>query len=189
MTSNWIARTRVAVGMALLVLGLGACAEPANHAAMTIEQPPAGAPPTGYRGAIVTGAIDGGRETSPVWKSNIGNDQFREALARSLLIAGLGNSTSGRYRFDADLLRLDQPFLGFDLTVTASVRYRLVESTTGTVVYDSTITTPFTAPFSASFIAVARLKIANEGAARANIARLIEELYALPGAPVARLRS
>ena len=59
----------------------------------------------------------------------------------------------------------------------------------GTVVYENTITTPFTAPFSASLIAVARLKIANEGAARVNIERLIQELYALPGAPVARAGS
>jgi hypothetical protein len=46
-------------------------------------------------------------------------------------------------------------------------------------VFARTIATPYTAKANDAFLAVERLKLANEGAIRTNIARLIEELMAL----------
>ena len=45
--------------------------------------------------------------------------------------------------------------------------------------FNETLSTPYTAKFGDSIIAVERLKLATEGAARANITKLIEKLYEL----------
>ena len=46
-------------------------------------------------------------------------------------------------------------------------------------VWAKTITTPYTANFSDSFLAVERLKMANEGAIRANLTQMVNDLVAL----------
>jgi len=77
------------------------------------------------------------------------------------------------------LISLDQPFIGLDLKVTATVEYSLEERSTGKKVFTKTISTPFTATFSDAALAFERLKIANEGAVRENIEKIIDELLSL----------
>lgn len=79
----------------------------------------------------------------------------------------------------ADLMKLEQPFVGLDMTVTSSVRYVVIERSSGRTVFDSTVTTPYTARFSDALIALERLKLANEGAIRTNIGELLSQLMQL----------
>jgi len=79
---------------------------------------------------------------------------------------------------------LDQPFFGASLTVTATVKYTLIDRASGKAVYERVLATPYTAAFSDAFMAMERLKLANEGAMRANISRLIEDLIALKVPPL-----
>ena len=65
------------------------------------------------------------------------------------------------------------------MTVTMSVRYTLIESTTNKMIFSKLITSPYTATFSDAAMGVERLKIANEGSARENITTLVGELYQL----------
>jgi hypothetical protein len=85
-----------------------------------------------------------------------------------------------RYTLVASLVSLQQPALGFDMTVTATVQYALTDNTTGTVVWHEAVATPHTATVSDAFVGGTRLRLANEGAVRKNIARLIERLGAAP---------
>ena len=86
------------------------------------------------------------------------------------------NQRSGRFMLTAQLLSLDRPFIGIDMTVTASVLYTLTEAVAGKELRVKTITLPYTAKFRDSLIGVERLRLANEGAARTNIQRLVEWL-------------
>jgi hypothetical protein len=79
----------------------------------------------------------------------------------------------------AHLVKLEQPLIGLDMTVTATVTYTLIERSSGKTTWEKTLVTPYTAKFTDAFFAVERLKFANEGAARANIAQLISELSQL----------
>jgi len=173
---------RLLVAM-LLLAGLGACATPAGYTSMvpelaTAELGPGPAP--SYRGAITVGSVGIGTDTSEPWTSQIGGAEFQDALVRTLTFANLASPQGGRFRLDATLLRLERPFAGFAMTVTASVAYRLTDTATGAVVYQETRTSLGTASLNDAIMNANRLRIADERALRANIRKLIEDLYALP---------
>jgi hypothetical protein len=86
------------------------------------------------------------------------------------------SSGDARLKLNAELLELDQPLFGASFTVTASVHYTLTNMSTGEVVFDRKVTTPYTASFSDAFYGAKRLRLANEGAIRENIQRLMENL-------------
>jgi hypothetical protein len=177
------ATARLSIVSAALAL-LGACAKPVSPSAMVPDVTGISAgPASAYRGAITAGEVSGGRKTSPLWTSQVDNPEFREALVRTLMESGLGRADNGRFRLDAVLQKLEQPFAGFAMTVNATIAYKLTEVATGVVVYDKAITTPATATLDDAIDGQARLKIANERAIRANLRQLIEELYVLPDRP------
>ena len=124
-------------------------------------------------------SVYGGEETNPLWMSKIGNDEFRGALENSLLAARLLERIKGKgqYSLEAKLMSVDQPYLGASLTVTTNVRYILKDVKADKIIFEENILAPYTATTSDAFIAVVRLRLANEGSARENIKRLIERLY------------
>jgi hypothetical protein len=173
---------RLLVAM-LLLAGLGACATPAGYTSMvpelaTAELGPGPAP--SYRGAITVASVSIGTDTSAPWTSQIGSTEFQDALVRTLTLANLASPQGGRFRLDATLLGLSRPFAGFAMTVTASVAYRLTDMATGAVVYQETRTSLGTASLNDAIMNANRLRIADERALRANIRKLIEDLYVLP---------
>lgn len=132
---------------------------------------------------ITVNQVTGGHETNPLWTSQISHEDFKSALEQSLQSAGLYNQfANGNYILNADLVKLHQPFAGFNLTVTCEAHYVLQNAKTNKEIYNKDIVTSYTAKVSSSFLAVKRLELANEGAARANIQQLIEDLYNLPKA-------
>lgn len=159
------------------------CASPAMTENMVPPAPPSARAPAdpSLAHAVNIHAVAGGSETNPMWVSKVSDKDFKAALVRTLQSAGLlsGDGSSPRYQLDATLLSLEQPMFGLDLKVTCSVRYDLSDAATGKRVFGKTITTPFTATFSDSALAVARLRIANEGAVRENLRELLDELFAL----------
>lgn len=174
---------RVLTGLGLAIAAataVSACAKPATVPAMVpdVAALPSAASP--YRNAIGVGVVSGGRGSARLWTARVGNAEFQEALARALADSGLAAAQGGRYRLDADLQKLEEPFAGFAMTVEATIAYRLTDTTSGAIVYQNTITTPATATMDDALDGLARLRIANERAIRANLRRLIEELSALP---------
>lgn len=159
------------------------CATPAITENMVPPAPVAAGRPAdpSLSDGVAVHAIAGGSETNPMWVSKVSDKDFKAALVRALRSAGLlsAEGASPRYQLDATLLSLEQPMFGLDLKVTCSVRYDLTDAATGKRVFGKTITTPFTATFSDSALAVARLRIANEGSVRKNLAELLDELLKL----------
>ena len=168
-------------GISLSAMQLTGCASNASSELMTYS----------YKGSqkpanvelvknINVSQVVGGHETNPLWASKINNENFKVALEQSLKNANLYNEVNkGNFQLNANLVKLEQPLLGFNLTVTCQVHYKLQNVKSNSIIYDKDITTSYTAKLSDSFVAIERLKMANEGAARANIQKLIDDLYRL----------
>lgn len=166
-----------------LMLALSGCATPARIDQMTAKRidTSKAAMKTPLNNNLSVKSVSGGESTNPLWVSKVGDEDFRQALEQSLKAAMLLSSdqSNSSYLLSAKLISLDQPLMGFDLRVTATVEYSLQERATGATVFSKSISTPFTATFSDAALAFERLKIANEGAARENIEKVIDELLSL----------
>ena len=132
----------------------------------------------GLKKQISAQQVTGGSETSPLWTSEISCQSFKAAIESSLKSEGLF-SDKGRYTLKANIIDVGQPFMGFNMTVTTHVRYILTDVRTNKIVLDEIIVTPFTATVSDAFVAVTRLRLANEGAGKANIKGLLKKLASL----------
>ncbi|MBV9992805.1 MAG: hypothetical protein JOZ72_16115 [Alphaproteobacteria bacterium] len=160
---------------------LAACASSADPHAMAVAPPPAAvnadkAFPQALMHAMCVRAVTGGEKTNPLWVSKVDNDGFKSALGASLDTAGLTAPASGcSYPIDVNLLGLSQPSMGFDMTVTSHVNYKVYNSG-GEPYLLATIDAPFTATVGDAFLGVERLKKANEGSIRASIQMFFDKL-------------
>jgi hypothetical protein len=169
--------------VALVIAGVvtQGCAQPAQVSGMIAPPPTTDAwVNSPYAGAMSVGDVAGGEETNPMWKSMVGNGQFKEALQHSLAVNKLLAPTAdaAKYVVKAELKDLDQPFMGFDLTVSAKVDYQVSAKDASELAFRDTIDSEYTASFSDSAYAVDRLRLANEGAVRTNIKAFIDRLLA-----------
>ena len=166
---------------ASLIVCAGACAPPATYTTMVPDPAMmAGrAPAPAYRNAISVGSVSVGQDTGTLWKSAVGPDQVREALAMTLMSAQLGQPANGRYRLDATLLTLSRPYAGFAMTVTATIAYRLTDTANGAVAYNRTLTGLGTATLDDAITNDNRLRIADQGR-WAPACNSSQDLYALP---------
>ena len=168
--------------LSLFSLVLTGCASSAKIDGMTVDE--AQARGNTYSSALQDNLqvkeVQGGEETNPLWTSEIGGVEFQGALEQSLGNAGLlSNDENAPYTLRAKLLRVDQPLFGLDFEVTSEVEYSLIDNASGQELFRETLRTPFTAGVGDAFIAVKRLRLANEGSARENIAALLKRLSAL----------
>ena len=179
---NTFAHRRVALLAIAATLSAG-CATAARPGNMVVNADSLPVPPASFSLAqtLRVASVSGGKATNPMWKSKIGNAEFRAALEQSLRAAQLlaVSSDGVQYLLDAELVRVDQPSFGFNLTVTMTVNYKLSEAATGRLVWRDSVAASHTAQFSEALAGVKRLRLANEGAARANIAELIDSLFLL----------
>jgi len=182
MTTGFLARLEAEIKRSLAaaaLLLLGGCASGATVQGMTVT--PADVPNRAvaaeFRGAIGIGVVTGGEDTNPLWTPEVGNEEFKQALRNSLEIQDLyADSAGSRYVLDAHLIDLDQPLMGFDTTVTSSVKYLLSERATKSAVLEEVVVSAHTTKMSESWYGVERLKLANEGSIRDNIAEFIRRL-------------
>lgn len=181
MMTGFLARLEAGIrcSLAAALLLLGGCASGATVQGMTVT--PADLPSrvvaAEFRGDIGIGVVTGGEDTNPLWTSEVGNEEFKQALRHSLEIQDLYAGAEGsRYVLDAHLLDLDQPLMGFDTTVTSSVKYLLSERATRKTVLEELVVSAHTTEMSKSWYGVERLKLANEGSIRDNIAEFIRRL-------------
>jgi len=104
---------------------------------------------------------------------------FQEAVVASLINAGL-YTENGKYKLNVELVKIEQPLMGLDMTVTMTVEYTLKDSENNNVVFQKSITEPYTATFSDAAIGVTRFRMATEGSVKANIASLLKEFQSAP---------
>ncbi|HEY1091636.1 MAG TPA: hypothetical protein VGE47_11120 [Burkholderiaceae bacterium] len=172
---------------ALVVIGtliLAGCAGPARveqmqaSSSIATRTAMANSP---MRETVAVTDVTGGKETNPMWVSNVSSSDFEHALESSLKDAGLlsANRQGSKYKLVAHLSKLDQPMFGASMTVTATVQYSLIDRASNAEVFSRTVSLPYTAAWNDAFAGTERLRLANEGAIRVNIQQLIEALTAL----------
>ena len=169
---------QAAFAMAALI-ELSGCASSADPTAMALAPTAAAAKPYPQRlqHAMCVRTVSGGEETNPLWVSKVDDKGFRTALAASLDSAGLSAPTPNCvFPIDANLLGLSQPGMGFDMTVTSHVNYKVYDQS-GQPVLLATIDAPYTAKMGDSLLGVERLRLANEGSIRTSISMFFDKLH------------
>ena len=127
----------------------------------------------------VSVVVSGGKETSKMGASQISDDGFAQALRDSITKSGLFKAVTdsgGRYKLSAFIGKVDQPMMGFSMTVKMEVSYTLVDTKSGKTVWAKNIASEHTAKPSEAFAGVTRLRLANEGAAKDNIQQALTEI-------------
>lgn len=165
----------VAIAVALGLSQLGGCATSATSQAMTVQPQAAAVVNPKLKSAIRVSAVTGGKDTNPLWTSQVDNDGFKKALEDSLAIAGYlaAPNANAPYALTADLKELDQPLFGLTFDVKSSVVYKL--SGNGAA-KEMPVATTGTAGVSDAFVAIERLRLANERSIQENIKALLKEL-------------
>jgi hypothetical protein len=162
-----------------LLAGLAACATSADPHAMVASSPDAAQKPfpQPLMHAMCVRTVTGGEATNPMWVSKVDNDGFKSALTASFDGAGLSAPEAQHCSFpvDVNLLGLSQPTMGFDMTVTSHVNYKVYGSG-GEPFVLATIDAPYTAKMGEAFVGVERLKKANEGSIRMSIQQFFDKL-------------
>ena len=159
-------------GVANAVAG---CASPAQPQAMV----PVGVPVVAREPRTVNLRAFGGEPTFPLGRSKISNEAFAQALAEGLAQAGLLLAVvdaAGEYRLDVTLEEVAQPWFAFPMTVRLVTRWELARRGEREPFWKETIHSAHTVPFAQEFFGIRRLRLANEGAARAAILEGIRKL-------------
>ena len=163
--------------ISLFVVSLvSGCATPAKPQAMVV-QPQASSPVTNQalKSAFWVTNVSGGKETNPLWTSEVGNAEFKQALIQSLKIAGLfaKDAASSRYTISAELQELKQPLIGVTFKVQSKVAYQISgEELSKTI----PISAEGVGTMSDSWVGVSRLRIASENSIKENIKIFMRKL-------------
>jgi hypothetical protein len=162
-----------------VLLALGGCASPSTHQAMM---------PTNLQLAkqhpqTVSVTAGGGAETDKLGKSQISDVELRLAVVESIKASKAFSSViegaKGDYALNVSIFNIKQPSFGLSFTVGIEMGWTLTKVDTGAVVWRESITTEHTATVGDAFSGVERLRMANEGAARANVAQGLAKISAL----------
>jgi hypothetical protein len=123
--------------------------------------------------------VAGGSETSALGKSQISNDAFRQAIVQSIeknkTFSSVVKGTTGDYQLAVTVVNMDQPSFGFSFTVKMEAAWSLKKAD-GTVVMQEVIKSEGTAGATEAFAGTERLRLANEYAARNNIAAALDKI-------------
>jgi len=163
------AQITIGVCLSLCVVLVTGCATPAKPTAMVAHN----LPQAGVQHGPVTVLVTGGHETDPTYTTKISDADFRTALAESLRKAGIFQPVetggSAPYCLKVRLEYLDQPMMGFDMTVSLRADWTLTQVPGDRVLWHDRIGSSYTATVGQAFSGATRLRKATEGAARQNI--------------------
>ena len=161
----------------LVIAVLSGCATPATKQAMTVQSTSVSVMQQ-QKGKFVVEKVTGGKATNPMWTSQVSQENFEGALKDSLLTVGLTSPdpTSSTFKIDADLVSLEQPMFGLTFDVVSTVNYRVYKDG-----FEKSIPVKATgtATVSDAFIAIERLKLANEKSIQENIKAFIVQLNSM----------
>src|SRR5215813_1608603 len=115
---------------------LAACATPAKVSAMVGAPSVQMAANSPLKQSVQITSVVGGKDTNPLWTSQVANGDFQQALQQTLSQQGILTTTGSRYKLDVALVEVKQPFIGLTYTVTSTVRYTLTETPSGRVAFD-----------------------------------------------------
>jgi hypothetical protein len=126
----------------------------------------------------------GGANTSALGSSNVGSADLKGAIEVSILetriFRDVVQGTGGQYELVVNVINLSKPSMGFSFTVDVEAGWTLTRLADRQVVLRQAISSTHTASMSAAFAGTERLRLAVEGAARANVSRHGRDRQARP---------
>lgn len=154
-----------------LSAGLAACATPT---AMTVASGAVGNINPKYKSAVAVRTVSGGQAMNVLTIPGVPNEPLKAALESSLAANGyLASNGTPKFYVDAEIQNLEQPLIGLNMDVTASVTYKVSGEGTNALY---PITAKGSATFSDSPIGADRVRIANERAMQQNIKLFLQAL-------------
>jgi hypothetical protein len=160
------------VALVVAAAALGGCASPADKQAMTVSKTAAGGKQQPYTVAVTA---TGGAETSAVSSSNIGNADLKAAIESSIkethAFRDVVQGKDGQYELLVNVVSLSKPSFGLSFTVDLECGWTLTRVSDQKIMLRKSIASTSTASMGDAFAGVTRLRLAVEGAARANIAQ------------------
>ena len=170
-----------------LALALTACGTPTRSLTMALG--PAESlqlrswVPEGLKGQVGLATVQGGESTGRWWGSKVSSTALEQALEDSLRGLGLlpmAPTPTPKYQLQVQLLLLDQPMVAAETSVLAMINYSLLDTASGTVLYQRVVRTAGTAGLGDALLSqTERLRLASEAAVRANIASAVRDLLAV----------
>jgi len=160
----------------LAVTILVGCATPASQQAMSVSMQDIPANSNAkLKGQVLVGNVTGGKETNPMWTSQVDTQGFRGALDKSIAMAGYraADASQAKYSVDANLKDLNQPLFGFSFDVVSTVLYTVTGEGQKRQI---PVTATGTATTSDAFVGMERLRIANERSIKENIKLFLQKL-------------
>jgi ABC-type uncharacterized transport system auxiliary subunit len=158
---------------------LAGCATPASQEAMV----PAMLSTLNKHPQTVSVSVSGGKETNALGKAQIDNDAFAKALTQAIenskTFSKVIEGNKGNYLLAVNIFSLDQPSFGGNFTVHLEAGWTLKRADNGSVVWQEAIRSEHTATMSDALVAVTRLRMATEGAAKNNVAQGLEKISKL----------
>lgn len=131
----------------------------------------------------VSVSVTGGQETSALGKSQISNESFAQALAesinRSQAFSKVLPTPGGTYLLSVQVFNVEQPSFGATFTVKMETGWTLKRADSGKTVWQQAIRSEHSVSVGEAFVGAERLRLANEGAARKNIAAGLAEITKL----------
>ncbi|HEY9024226.1 MAG TPA: hypothetical protein VIP05_07990 [Burkholderiaceae bacterium] len=133
----------------------------------------------GQHKASTSVTVAGGKDTDSLGKSQISNDAFQQAIVQSIeknkTFSSVVKGAGGDYQLSVTVVNMEQPSFGFSFTVKMEAAWSLKKAD-GTVVMQEIVKSEGTAGATEAFAGVERLRLANEYAARNNIAAALEKI-------------
>ena len=137
--------------------------------------------PAHLQEAVTVTGVTGAPDDASWYESEVINSEFDRALTMSLAAQGwLQSPGQARYHLDADIQAQETAIRGLDAEAWITTRYILTQATDAVPVYDHTIRSGFLVPHGVAFTGVEKMRLALEGAAQENIAKLLQGLATLP---------
>ena len=162
-----------------VVGGIAGCASPANKDEMT----PKDLVVAQKFSSTVQVRTTGGSETGAMDSSNISDADLKAAIENAIsdtqLFSKVVQVGEANYLLAVSVTSLTKPSFGLTFTVNLETAWSLTNVATKKVEYRKVITTSGTATFGDAAVAVGRLQIAVERAARENISQGLADISAL----------
>lgn len=154
---------------ALLVTTLTGCASSANKEAMVVTD----AQIVKKHDRSVVVRTGGGADTTAMDSTNIGDADLKAAIEESITQTKLFKSVlqgkDADYDLTVSIVRLEKPVFGLTFTVDMEATWVLIRQSDKSIALKKSIQSTSTAGFSDAAVAVTRLRLAVEGAAKRNI--------------------
>ena len=107
--------------------------------------------------------------------SPVAPEEYRQALVFAFRQADLYEKQGeAQYVLDAYMTEMDQPFMGFNMTVTAKADYSLYNKSNNNLVFQESVSVPCTKGIGDAFDGAQRLRLTSGCAVGENITHLIK---------------